>query len=222
MVAVQDSTLDRRRLNQVLGHVSRPKIRTASFSTQLRLHVNTLFQQNPLKKRVLVAQHQALVGSMAMGSLEVSQVLLMGADGLLELLDVLGSALTKSSLGLTVPLLSLLRCRIDLLCWLVHVCHEIRRDPQHMAMWAQKSTYRFATPFSLGLLVLGLGRGVVWRRLSFRAGRHGLYFTVVVFGWIFLVDRHLIGHILAVRFVAKADNRGVRPYLALLQKACRR
>lgn len=49
-----------------------------------------------------------------MSSLEVSQVLLMGSDGLLELLDVLGPALTEGRLCLAVSLLPLLRRRIDL------------------------------------------------------------------------------------------------------------
>lgn len=51
---------------------------------------------------------------MAMSRLEISQVLLMRPDGFLELLDVLGAALSKSSLGLAVSLLPLLRRRIDL------------------------------------------------------------------------------------------------------------
>lgn len=38
----------------------------------------------------------------------------MDADGLLELLDVLGSAFSKGSLGLTVALLAFLRCSVDL------------------------------------------------------------------------------------------------------------
>ena len=38
----------------------------------------------------------------------------MGADGFLQLLDVLGPALSKSGLGLTVSLLPLLRGSIDL------------------------------------------------------------------------------------------------------------
>lgn len=38
----------------------------------------------------------------------------MNADGLLELLDVLGAALAKGSLGLAVPLLAFLRGCVDL------------------------------------------------------------------------------------------------------------
>jgi hypothetical protein len=51
---------------------------------------------------------------MSMSSLEVGQVLLMGSDGLLELLDVLGPALTEGRLCLAVSLLPLLRRRVDL------------------------------------------------------------------------------------------------------------
>jgi hypothetical protein len=51
---------------------------------------------------------------MAMSSLKVGQVLLVSPDGLLELLNVLGAALTECCLGLAIPLLSLLGCRIDL------------------------------------------------------------------------------------------------------------
>lgn len=49
-----------------------------------------------------------------MGSLEVVEVGLVDADGLLELLDVLGAALAESGLGLTVPLLALLGGGINL------------------------------------------------------------------------------------------------------------
>ena len=38
----------------------------------------------------------------------------MDLDGLLELLDVLGTPLPEGSLGLAVPLLPLLRCGVDL------------------------------------------------------------------------------------------------------------
>ncbi len=45
---------------------------------------------------------------MAMGGLEVGEVLLMSSDGLLELLDVLGPALSECRLSLAIPLLPLL------------------------------------------------------------------------------------------------------------------
>jgi hypothetical protein len=47
--------------------------------------------------------------------LEILELLLMVLDGCLELLDVLSSALAKSSLGLSVPLLALFRGSVYLL-----------------------------------------------------------------------------------------------------------
>ena len=49
-----------------------------------------------------------------MSGLKIGEVLLMGADGLLELLDVLGSPFPEGGLSLTVPLLPLLRRRVYL------------------------------------------------------------------------------------------------------------
>jgi hypothetical protein len=96
-----------------------------------------------------------------MGGLEVSEVLLMSADGLFELLDVLGSPLSEGGLSLTVPLLPLFRRCID----------------------------RLAPPFPLRLLILLScgGRG----GFSFRARLHGLL-TTIVFGWVLLIDRHVL------------------------------
>jgi hypothetical protein len=55
---------------------------------------------------------------MAMSSLEVGKVLLVSPDGLLKLLNVLGTALPERCLSLPVPLLPFLRGRIDLTSWL--------------------------------------------------------------------------------------------------------
>lgn len=49
-----------------------------------------------------------------MGSIQISQRLLLDTDSLLELLDVLGSPLSKRCLSLAVSLLPLLCGRIDL------------------------------------------------------------------------------------------------------------
>lgn len=49
-----------------------------------------------------------------MGSIQISQGLLLDADSLLELLDVLGAPLPKSCLSLAVSLLPLLCGRVDL------------------------------------------------------------------------------------------------------------
>ena len=46
--------------------------------------------------------------------MEAGKISLMGADGFLKLLDVLGPALSESGLGLAVSLLPLLRGSIDL------------------------------------------------------------------------------------------------------------
>jgi hypothetical protein len=53
-----------------------------------------------------------------MSSLEVGKVLLVSPDGLLKLLNVLGTALPERCLSLPVPLLPFLRGRIDLTSWL--------------------------------------------------------------------------------------------------------
>lgn len=52
---------------------------------------------------------------MTVSALELVEVLFVNPDGLLQLLDVLGSALPEGGLGLTVPLLSFLRGCVYLL-----------------------------------------------------------------------------------------------------------
>jgi hypothetical protein len=69
----------------------------------------TFLEQDPLQQRVLVPEHQALVGGTAVALLQVLQRVLMVLDGALKLLDVLGTALAEGSLGLAVALLALLR-----------------------------------------------------------------------------------------------------------------
>jgi hypothetical protein len=81
----------------------------------------TLFQEDAFQQGVLIAQHQALVSRVAMSSLEIGQVLLVGADGFFQLLDVLGPPLTESGLGLAVSLLPFLRRSIDLRAALAEV-----------------------------------------------------------------------------------------------------
>lgn len=81
---------------------------------KLSLHVDALLEEYALEQRVLISQHQTLVRGGTMSSIQVSQGLLLDTDGLLELLDVLGSALPKSCLSLAVSLLPLLCGRIDL------------------------------------------------------------------------------------------------------------
>jgi len=88
--------------------VSWTQVWAASFGTKLRLDVNAFFEENALKQRVLVTEHQTLVCRVPMGGLEIGQVLLMGTDGLFELLDVLGSPFPESCLCLAVSLFPLL------------------------------------------------------------------------------------------------------------------
>lgn len=82
-MSVQDGPLDGWRLYHVLGHMSRTKIRAAGLGLQLGLDVDALLEKNPFQERVLVPQHQTLVGSAAVRSLQVGEVGLMNADGLL-------------------------------------------------------------------------------------------------------------------------------------------
>lgn len=101
-------------MDKILGHVSGTKCWAARLCLQFGVDVNALFEQDTLEKRVFVPQHEAFIGSIAVSRLQIVQVGLMDTDGFLELLDVLGTALTESSLGLSVSLLALLRGSIDL------------------------------------------------------------------------------------------------------------
>jgi hypothetical protein len=74
----------------------------------------TFFKQDSFEERVLIAQHETLVGSIAVAVLQILQRLLVVLDGALELLDVFCAALTEGSLGLAVALLALFRGGIDL------------------------------------------------------------------------------------------------------------
>jgi hypothetical protein len=74
----------------------------------------TFFQQDTLKQRVLVAQHQALVGRRTVTLLERAQSIFVLLDRRLQLLDVLGSTFSERSLSLPVPLLSFLGSCVDL------------------------------------------------------------------------------------------------------------
>lgn len=74
----------------------------------------TLFKQDPFEQRVLVAKHQALVRCRSMALLQSGQRFFIVLDRRLELFDVFGATLTKSCLRLSIPLLALFRCRVDL------------------------------------------------------------------------------------------------------------
>jgi hypothetical protein len=74
----------------------------------------TLFEENSLKQRILVPQHQTLISRLTMALLKTLQGIFMVLYGSFQLFDIFGSTFTKSRLRLTIPLLTLLRCGIDL------------------------------------------------------------------------------------------------------------
>jgi len=80
---------------------------------KLCLYIDSFFEQDAFEQRVLVAQHQALVGSAPMGRLKVVQVGLVDSDGLFELLDILCAPLSERRLRLPIPLLTLLGSGVD-------------------------------------------------------------------------------------------------------------
>lgn len=84
------------------------------FGLKFGLHVDALLEQNALKQRVFVPQHEALISCGAMSSIEIGQGLLLDTDCLLQLLDVLCPPFSESSLRLSVPLLPLLCSSVDL------------------------------------------------------------------------------------------------------------
>lgn len=94
--------------------MGRAEIGTAMLGLQLSLDIDALLEEDALKQRVLVSQHQTLVRSSTVGSVQISQRLFLNTDGLLKLFDVLGPPLAESCLSLAVALLALLRGRIDL------------------------------------------------------------------------------------------------------------
>lgn len=68
----------------------------------------TFLQENSLEQRILVPEHQALIGGRTMTLLEGPQSVFVLLDRRLELLDVLGSTFPERRLGLSVALLALL------------------------------------------------------------------------------------------------------------------
>lgn len=75
----------------------------------------TFLEEDALQQRVLITKHQALVGCGAVCRLQVVQIGLVDADGLLELLDVLRPTFPECGLRLAIALLAFLRRCIDLL-----------------------------------------------------------------------------------------------------------
>lgn len=86
-----------------------------SFKHSRRHNEQTFLQKNPLQQRVLIPQHQTFISSTSMRGLQVMQVRLMHANSILELLDILCSALSERSLSLSVSLLALFRRGVYLL-----------------------------------------------------------------------------------------------------------
>ena len=80
----------------------------------MSLTKSTFLKEDALQKRILVTKHQTFVSSMSVGRLQIGKVLLVGANSIFKLLDVLSPALTERSLSLAVPLLPFLGCGIDL------------------------------------------------------------------------------------------------------------
>lgn len=133
MVPAHDGALDRRRLYHVLRNMGRAQVRAASFGAELGLNVDALLEQDALEERVLVAKHQTFISSSTVSSLQVVEVRLMDANGLLELLDVLSTALTEGGLRLSVTLLAFLRSGIDLR-------RRLASDWSDMVRWLGVST----------------------------------------------------------------------------------
>lgn len=74
----------------------------------------TFLEKNSLEQRVLISQHQTLIGGRSVALLQRLQRVLVPLDRGLELLDILGPPFAKGRLSLSVPLLALFRRRIDL------------------------------------------------------------------------------------------------------------
>ena len=94
---------------------------------------------------------------MAVGGLEVMEVLLMDADGFFQLLDVLSPAFSERGLRLTIPLLPLLRSSVDLWGWSVTIAHGggvARKGPRSRALIRSEALFHRRTglrpPLRLG------------------------------------------------------------------------
>lgn len=76
--------------------------------------IRTLFEKNAFQEGILVSQHETFISCTAMSSLQVVKISLMDANGFFKLLDVLGSAFSKSRLSLTIALLAFFGSCVDL------------------------------------------------------------------------------------------------------------
>jgi hypothetical protein len=58
------------------------KIWTASLGSQFGLDINTFLKENTFQQRILVPQHQTLVGCRPVSGLETVEIRFMGANSL--------------------------------------------------------------------------------------------------------------------------------------------
>ena len=76
--------------------------------------IPTFFEQDTFQQRVLIPKHKTFVCCRAVTLLEALKCLFMMLNCRFQLFDILRSSFTKCCLGLTIPLLSFLRCCINL------------------------------------------------------------------------------------------------------------
>jgi hypothetical protein len=79
--------------------------------------VQTFLEKNAFQQRILIPEHQTLIRCIAVRRLQTVKILFVNLNGILELLDVLGTPFPECSLGLTVPLLPLFRGGVYLTYW---------------------------------------------------------------------------------------------------------
>lgn len=112
-MSVHNGSLNRRRLDQVLRHMSRAQVGAASLGSKLGLDIDAFLEEDTFQERVFVSEHQTLIGGGAVSRLEVVEVGLMDTDGLFELLYIFGTTLSEGGLGLPVALLAFLGRGVD-------------------------------------------------------------------------------------------------------------
>lgn len=80
--------------------------RSPKFIVELSININTLVQQNFLKKGILVPQHETLVCAIRPLRLHCPQSRAVCFHSLLQLFDVLDPPLTERGLSVAIPLLA--------------------------------------------------------------------------------------------------------------------
>lgn len=71
VVSVHHCTLKRRRLDQILRHMSGRQVGAAGFGLEFGLDIDAFFKEDTLEKRVLVSQHQAFFSGSAVRRLQI-------------------------------------------------------------------------------------------------------------------------------------------------------